>query len=150
MTDIDIRPATAADLGGLAQVATQTELFPPEMLPELLADPEAVWLLAQDDGGAVGLCYAAPEPLTDGTWNMRALGVLPGAQGRGVGARLVAEMERALAAAGHRILLVDTSGTEAFARARRFYAARGYTPEARIRDYWAAGDDKETFRKALR
>lgn len=56
---------------------------------------------------------------------------------------------RAIDADGVRILLADTSGTEDFAATRGFYAAKGYTEEARIRDFWAAGDDKVTFRKAL-
>ena len=46
-------------------------------------------------------------------------------------------------------MIVDTSGTEAFAETRAFYRKNGYTEEARIRDYWADGDDKITFRKPL-
>ena len=55
----------------------------------------------------------------------------------------------ALQAKGARILIADTSGTEAFAPPRAFYAANGYAEEARIRDFWATGDDKVVFWKAL-
>jgi ribosomal protein S18 acetylase RimI-like enzyme len=47
------------------------------------------------------------------------------------------------------VLLVETSGLPAFARARAFYRARGFDEEARIRDFYAAGEDKIVFWKAL-
>ena len=58
-------------------------------------------------------------------------------------------MERAIGAAGGRVLIVDTSGTAAFEQTRAFYLKNGYEAEARILDFWADGDDKVTFRKAL-
>jgi len=50
---------------------------------------------------------------------------------------------------GVRVLLVETSGTDDFVRTRSFYEQIGYETEARIRDYYDAGDDKIVFRKAL-
>ena len=47
------------------------------------------------------------------------------------------------------MLLVETSGGDEFERTRRFYRTIGYEEEARIRDYYDAGDDKIVFRKAL-
>jgi hypothetical protein len=46
-------------------------------------------------------------------------------------------------------LLVETSSLAQYDRTRAFYAGRGYEEEARIRDYWAVGDDLVVFRKAL-
>ena len=131
-----------------------TKLFPPDILPEMLqaskaADAPEVWLTADDDGQAVAFCYAAPEQLTEGTWNMRAIAVLPEHQGQSIGAKLTQALENRLRDDGHRILIADTSGTEDFAQIREFYRKRGYTEESRIRDFWSAGDDKVTFRKAL-
>lgn len=48
-----------------------------------------------------------------------------------------------------RFLLVDTSGTAQYDRTRAFYVRCGYRQEARVRDYWTAGDDLVIFRKAL-
>ena len=131
-----------------------TGLFPSEMLPEMLApslagETEAFWLTCHYDGEAVGLCYTVPEELADGTWNMLALAVRPDLQGNGLGAALVAAAEQRLTEMGQRILLVDTSGTDGFALTRSFYAKNGYVEEARIRDFWADGDDKVIFRKAI-
>ncbi|WP_425082122.1 GNAT family N-acetyltransferase [Ruegeria arenilitoris] len=80
---------------------------------------------------------------------MLALAVRPDLQGKRLGAALVKAAEQYLKDKGQRILIVDTSGTDNFALARKFYAQNGYEEEARIRDFWADGDDKIIFRKAL-
>jgi len=149
-----IKPTTRNDAAALQGVLDQTELFPSEMLPDMLApalagETEAFWLTCHFDGEAVGLCYTVPEELTDGTWNMLALAVRPDLQGKRLGSELVAAAEQHLRDKGQRLLIVDTSGTEDFALTRKFYAQNGYQEEARIRDFWADGDDKVIFRKAL-
>ena len=50
---------------------------------------------------------------------------------------------------GERVLLVETSGLPGFERTRAFYRKLGYDEEARIRDFYQAGEDKVVFRKAL-
>ena len=101
------------------------------------------------DGLACGFCYAEPETLADGTWNMLAIAVHPDAQGKGCGAELCAALEATLGARGQRVLIAETSGTDEFAGTRAFYARAGYTEEARIRDFWGPGDDKVVFWKSL-
>lgn len=154
MNDIEIRLTLATDTEGLAIVADETGLFPGDMLPALTAeflgpDPQEVWLTCIVDGVASGFCFARPEALTDRTWNMLALAVLPRWQGRGLGAALVRSLENNLRQRGQRLLIADTSGTDAFVLTRRFYRRSGYEEAARIADFWAAGDDKVIFRKAL-
>ena len=66
-----------------------------------------------------------------------------------MGAALRHAAEQHLKEIGQRILIVDTSGTDDFALTRKCCAQNGYEEEARIRDFWAEGDDKVIFRKAL-
>ena len=80
---------------------------------------------------------------------MRALSVAPEFQRSRQGRMLVAALEEALRNRAQRLLIIDTSGLEAFDAARAFYRAQGYEEESRIRAYWAEGDDKITFRKHL-
>ena len=87
--------------------------------------------------------------MTSGTWNLYLIAVHPEHQGRGVGAALVRHIEHALAERGERVLLVETSGLPEFERTRAFYLANGYDEEARIREFYAAGEDKVVFRKVL-
>ena len=154
MTKPTITPTLPEDVPALCGVLDSTELFPSDMLEDMLApalagETDAFWLTCHFDGKAVGLCYTVPEELADGTWNMLALAIHPDLQGRGLGAALVSAAEQHLRDMSQRILIVDTSGTDDFALTRKFYAQNGYEEEARIRDFWAEGDDKVIFRKAL-
>ncbi|WP_425045078.1 GNAT family N-acetyltransferase [Primorskyibacter sp. S87] len=154
MTSPIIKQTTSEDIPNLQRVLDGTELFPSEMLPDMLApalsgETDAFWLTCHCDGEAVGLCYTVPEDLADRTWNMLALAVRPDMQGKRLGAALVSAAEQYLKDKGQRILIVDTSGTDGFALTRKFYAQNGHDEEARIRDFWAEGDDKVIFRKAL-
>lgn len=150
-----VRPTQLVDIPALKLVLDDTELFPSDMLPDMAGgflsgeDSHDLWLTCEMDGTAIGFCYAVPEELTEGTWNMRAIAVSPSKQGSGAGAALVQELESDLRKRGYRILIADTSGTDEFSATRQFYHKNGYAEEARIRDFWAAGDDKIIFRKAL-
>jgi ribosomal protein S18 acetylase RimI-like enzyme len=150
MTHDTIRPLRRDDLARTLALIAAVDLFPPEMLPDMAAPfldgADEVWLIA---GAGAGLAYAAPERLTDGTWNLLLLAVDPARQGRGLGRRLVEAVEAALRKKEARLLLVETSGVPDFAGQRRFYRKLGFRREARIRDYYQAGDDKIVFAKAL-
>ncbi len=151
-----IRPTKSKDIPALKLVLDGTELFPSEMLSDMVSgflsneESEDIWLTCEADGKAIGFCYAAPEALTEGTWNMLAIAVLPERQGSGAGGAIVKELESNLRESGHRILIVDTSGADEFAQTREFYRKNDYSEEARIRDFWAQGDDKVIFWKSLK
>ncbi len=151
---MNIRPTKLQDIPALQIVLEGTMLFPPELLEDMFesaqtAKPQGLFFTYEDNGVAIAFCYAAPEELTNGTWNMLAIAVLPSRQGNGYGAALTAHLEAVLKSQGHRIIIADTSGTDDFAQTRLFYQKNGYSLESRIRDFWDAGDDKVTFRKAL-
>lgn len=153
MTTEPIRPMRRADLARVRYLVEANEMFPPEMLEEMSApffggDSGHRWLVF-DDGAVDGAAYFVPEELADGVWNLLMIAIDPARHGGGVGTRLMAFVEGALVAEGHRMLLVETSGADAFARTRAFYDRMGYEREAVIRDYWAPGEDKVTFRKLL-
>ena len=152
---MNIRPTIQSDITQLQRVLQSTELFPPDMLPQMIEDfltdrdSAEIWLSCEEAGNAIGFCYAVPEQLTHGTWNMLAIAIDTSVQSAGFGSRLVQCLESDLRKQGHRLLIADTSGTEAYHRTRAFYRKCGYIEEARIRDFWAKGDDKVTFSKAL-
>ena len=158
MSNTNIRPFHPNDLPAVKAVIDATGLFPSELLDAMVpngtandeeaGDDPSFWLTWDEDGPA-GVAYCAPEPMTSGTWNLLLIAVHPERHGRGVGTRLTTHVEERLAARGERVLLVETSGTDDFERTRGFYRHLGYEEEARIRDYYDAGDDKIVFRKAL-
>jgi ribosomal protein S18 acetylase RimI-like enzyme len=146
-----IRPLRQDDLPRAQALIAAVDLFPPELLPGmagpfLSGQAEDRWLLAED-GDAIA--YVAPERLTEGTWNLLLLAVDPARQGQGLGRALITAVEQVLREAGARLLLVETSGVPEFSGQREFYRHIGYAEEARIRDYYQAGDDKVIFVKTL-
>ena len=150
-----VRDVAERDLAGLKAVIDATGLFPSPMLDDMVrgyldgAAEQEIWVTV-DDGRPVAVGYCAPERMTDGTWNMLLIAVDPSAQGRGVGAAIMRHVEGQLSAKGARILIVETSGLPEFEATRRFYLGIGYAEEARIRDFYQAGEDKIVFRKPLR
>jgi ribosomal protein S18 acetylase RimI-like enzyme len=106
-------------------------------------------LVSAPDGRPVAVAYAQPAPATDRAWYLTMIAVAPERQGRGDGTALLGHLESALRDDGQRLLLVETSGSPAFARTRRFYDGLGYEQEARVRDFYETGDDMVLFRKDL-
>lgn len=153
-----IRPTTPDDTDALLALADATGLFPPsglELLRQMLAessdnnsDTEPFWL-TDDDNRPVGVAYCGPERMTDQTWNLQLIAIHPDHQGQGRGAKLLHYVEQILAKRGGRMLLVETSGLPELERTRQFYTKCGYEEAARIRDFYATGDDKVVFRKLL-
>jgi len=93
-------------------------------------------------------CFGS-HPLTQGTYDLYWIVVDPVAQGRGIGHALLARVEAEVQARGGRLLLVETSGTPAYASARRLYETSGYRCEAIVHDFYAPGDDLLIFSKDL-
>ncbi|MEM8918488.1 MAG: N-acetyltransferase [Pseudomonadota bacterium] len=150
----NIRPAVAEDIPVLKRIIEATDMFPPDMLEPMIAgflngtaDREH-WKVS-GLSGPDAVAFYRPEEMTAGCWNLLLLAVDPAHQGQGIGAAMLEHVEQHLSEMGERLLLVETSGTAAFASTRRFYRKCGYVNEARIRDYYDNGDDKVVFRKRL-
>lgn len=109
---------------------------------------DGLWLTA-DDGEPVGVAYCAPEALTSGTWNLLMLWTREDRHGRGHAAALVRQVEEEFDRRGVRLLIVETSSLPAFAAARAFYGKCGFTHEATIKNFFADGDAKLVFTKAV-
>ena len=152
---IEIRMIQQDDIADLKQVLDSIELFPSSMLDEMIAEylnnpqSEEIWFTATENDKPISIGFCAPEKLTEGTYNLYAIGVRNNIQGIGIGSKMMTFIEDRLREDGHRVLIVDTSGTEDFALTRNFYKKLGYHQEAVIRDFWKEGDDKVIFWKKL-
>jgi ribosomal protein S18 acetylase RimI-like enzyme len=164
-----IRPATPADSETLLQITQETGFFKPhevETLREVLSDYHAAMathvhghvhaqeprdrcFVLEDAGVIQGFVYHAPEPMTEGTWALWWIVVGANTQGKGLGSTLLKFVEGDAKKAGARVLFIDTSGLPFYEPTRRFYVKHHYDVEARLRDFYAAGDDKIVFRKVL-
>jgi ribosomal protein S18 acetylase RimI-like enzyme len=142
------------DLPSLAAILGQTGLFPAELLDEMVApffagDDRHHWLVACLDGEVMGFAFSEAERMTDQTHNLLAIAVLPSRQHAGCGQALVAALEMTLSKNGGRLLIVETSSLDEYEGTRRFYDRLKFTREAEIREFYAAGENKIVFRKAL-
>jgi GNAT superfamily N-acetyltransferase len=157
-TDLEILIPAPADGERLLGLARGINLFEPadhETIEELWTEfatqgDQASWyhfLVACADGELLGFACYGQRPLTEGTYDLYWIGVGQAQQSRGVGKRLIAEVERQVHARGGRLLIAETAGKPVFEPTRRFYLAAGYELEARIRDFYKVGDDLVIFTK---
>ncbi|MDZ7880451.1 MAG: hypothetical protein U5L45_22430 [Saprospiraceae bacterium] len=76
-----IRKIVKNDIEVLKEVLNKVELFPAEMLDEMISDyfnnpeTEEVWFTSIQDNKPISIGYCAPEQLTDRTFNLYAIGV---------------------------------------------------------------------------
>ena len=108
-------------------------------------------LLGAYDGAGELLGYACfgPTPGTDRTWDLYWIATDATRHGEGVGSRLLLGMEELLAARGSRLVVAETSSRDDYDRTRRFYRSRGYAEAARLRDFYARGEDRIVYVKRL-
>jgi ribosomal protein S18 acetylase RimI-like enzyme len=154
-----LRPITSDDLDDVMNIVVAAGMFAPDdrwfieqMIAEHLESGAKAghgYLIDEEGGAAVGVVNWQAKLGPDGVWDLTMIAVLPELQGSGRGAAMMSHVESELAAAGQRLLLVETSSTAQYDGTRAFYQRCGYDEEARVRDYWTEGDDLVLFRKRL-
>jgi ribosomal protein S18 acetylase RimI-like enzyme len=150
----------APDVPGLRRLVESTGVFNRqeravalELLEARLArGPKSGYsfVFAEQQGRLLGYAAWGDAPLTERTFDLYWIVVAPTAQGQGVGRALLRHVERSVAARGGGSLYIETSSRKAYLRTRRFYREAGYAQVARLRDYYAPGDHKVMFCKAIR
>jgi ribosomal protein S18 acetylase RimI-like enzyme len=135
-------------IGAFARSGSQ-EAFARSGEPGAFARSGEPGALTRDGDLAGYVCYGA-TPGTDRTYDLYWIAVHPEYQGNGGGSRLLDEVERRLQDREARLLVVETSSRNDYAATRRFYEHRGYREHARLRDFYAPGDDRVIYAKQLR
>ena len=152
-----LRPVGRAHRARLEQLTRGTGLFREEevetaveLLDESLGGDEDYQFLGAFDGEALmGYACWGPTPGTERTYDLYWLVVDRAQQGRGIGTRLLADVEQRLTTHDARLIVVETSSRSDYVPTRGFYEARGYTRAATIPAYYAPGDDLVIYTKDL-
>lgn len=159
-TPISIRPSEPRDREPLTDLVSSVGVFSPEdtscaleLVDSALKDEARSGdyriLIAECTGECAGecagelagyICYG-PTPMTQGTWDLYWLATHPRWQRRGVAAALCQAMEDELRRAGGCLVRVETSSTEGYGAAQRFYESHGYPQACRIPGFYKPGDD---------
>lgn len=155
-----LRPLRPDDRAGLHDILRRTGSFTPgeidvamELIDIGLSRPEQTdyhFRCIDDANGRLAgyLCYGQ-VPLSDRCWDLYWIAVDPEMHGLGFGRAMVRWMETDLRERRARKILIETGGKPAYAATRGFYERLGYHEAARIRDFFAVGDDKVIFMKDL-
>jgi ribosomal protein S18 acetylase RimI-like enzyme len=151
-----IRDTQASDMEAIMQIVKDSGQFDTDAVAHvretlqshLAGNGDGIWLTS-DDGEPVAVAYCAPEPVASGAWNLLMLWTRVDRNRAGHGSSLVKHLELELHRRKARLLIVETSGLPDFAPARDFYTQFGFSHEATIRSFFAAGDDKLVFTRHL-
>ena len=150
-----IRLVNRNDLDALKKVIDSNELFPSELLDEMIqpyfreGNDTEFWITYEENNPPIAVAYYAPERMTVGTYNLYLIAVHPHFQGKSIGQKMLEYIENHLKNRGERILLIETSGLPEFENTVAFYKKNHYEQEAIIREFYAKGEDKIIFWKAL-
>ena len=149
----------SSDPGGIECLVRETGFFSAEetgIARELADDGLAQggsshyrFVLADSDGILAGYACFGPVPCTLGAWDLYWIAVAPRAQGQHLGREILDRVELAILAAGGTHIYADTSSRHQYAPTRQFYAQRGYQTAADFPDFYAPGDGKIVYAKAL-
>ncbi|MDA8138924.1 MAG: GNAT family N-acetyltransferase [Desulfobacteraceae bacterium] len=124
-----------------------------ELVRERISEGEIsgyFFVMAEHYGRLVGYSCYGPIAGSANSFDLYWIAVHPDYQRRGMGRRLIKETERLIHKAGGRRIYVDTSQRAQYTSTRLFYERCGYRLEAMLTDFYAPGDGKAIYCKAMK
>jgi len=103
------------------------------------------FVVAEVEGTVAGYACFGETPCTVGTYDLYWIAVDPARQNLGLGRKLLDAVEHAVRAENGRLLVIETASKPEYAATRAFYERCGLELTARIRDFYARGDDKLVY-----
>lgn len=155
MSFLELRPMCEQDAGAIDRILKQTGMFTDaeidvanELIDIFLHKPDqkdyviAVTVEATAEGVPLGYVCFGPTPATEATFDLYWIAVDPARQGQGIGRVLLQHAEHECVSRGGRLMIIETSSKVMYLPTQKFYERNGYAVEARIRDFYAPGDDR--------
>ena len=158
--EVSLRTAvTRADIGLVRGIVASTGLFRPDEIGiavELVEERLRIglasgyhFIFAEKNKFVLGYSCYGPAPLTLNSYDLYWIAVRKELQGRGIGKFLLSRSEAAIGELGGRRIYIETSSREIYRQTRRFYECCGYKAEGTLKEFYAPGDDKVIYVKAL-
>jgi D-alanine-D-alanine ligase len=145
----------STDVQAVRSIVASSGFFAPheidiavELVEEHLARGAASgyhFIFADADGHPIGYACYGPIGCTVGSFDLYWIAVQAGSRRRGLGRRLLREVERRVALASGRRLYIETSSRALYEPTRQFYERCGYKSEARLDDFYSPGDAKVIY-----
>jgi GNAT superfamily N-acetyltransferase len=159
-TEITLRDAVVpADREAVRTIVERTGFFRPdeidvavELVDERLARGPASgyhFVFAERGDSLAGYACYGPIACTLASYDLYWIAVEPQYQRHGIGKLLVRAVEERVRDGGGLRIYVDTSGQAKYEPTRAFYERCGFRCDARLADFYAAGDDRVIFVRVL-
>jgi ribosomal protein S18 acetylase RimI-like enzyme len=160
VTSIALRDEVrAADRAAVQRIVERTGFFRPdevaiavELVDDRLARGTASgyhFVLADIQDVVAGYACFGSIACTVASYDLYWVAVDPQFQRQGVGRLLLAAVESRIVSAGGGRVYIDTSGRAQYSPTRAFYERSGFRCEARLNDFYATGDDRLIYAKAV-
>ena len=149
-TGLIVETSLAEDRSAIGAIAKRSGVFTAEEEASVFelfdahlqsADSGYEWFSARDGGRVVGFACYGPTPLAQGAYDLYWICTDRDSRGCGVGRGLFSAMEKEIRKRNGRLLMIWTSGAEAYLPAMKFYKQMGCELKARIPDYYRPGED---------
>jgi len=147
-------PAKIRRLASITGFFNPEEIDVAEELPrERLSKGDAsgyFFVIAEHYGRMVGYTCYGPIAGSAGSFDLYWIAVHPDFQRRGLGRLLIRETERLIRKSEGGRIYVETSEKAQYTSTRMFYESCGYKLEAILKDFYAPGDGKCIYCKAIK
>ncbi len=147
------------DIDAIRKMVTEAGVFSPEEIDvaaELAEDRLSSgvqshyhFFVAEHDGTLIGYTCFGRVPLTDERYDLYWIITDPKAQRQGIASELMMETEEEIRRLGGKALYAETSSRAVYLPAHRFYLKHEFSEQARLKNFYADGDDKVIFGKTL-
>ncbi len=107
------------------------------------------FIFAKQNKKVAGYTCFGPIPATQFSYDLYWIAVHNDYRGAGIGKQLMFKSEQAISQLGGRRVYIETSSREQYDPTRAFYLACGYKEEALLEDFYAPGDSKVMYVKAI-
>lgn len=124
-----------------------------ELLDIYLNNPQQkdynFFVTVETDGSFSSFICFGPTPMTLNTYDLYWIGTHPQHRRKGLAVALIQFMRTFMLNHGAKIIRVETSGKELYGETISFYDRLNFNEEARLRDFYADGDDLIIFVQRL-
>ncbi len=149
----------STDIGDIVEIVKSTGFFndeeldvAAELVEERLTRGTAsgyYFLFMELDKKVTGYSCYGPIPGTLTSFDLYWIAVHNELRGMGLGKVIMERTEKEIARMGGNQIYVETSSRDLYIPTRKFYERCGYIAEARLKDFYAPGDDKIIYVKSI-
>lgn len=147
------------DIQRVLEIVESTKFFydhEVEIAAELVADRLShgestgyYFVFAEVDGVTAAYSCFGPITMSQTSFDLYWIATHNDFRGKGIGRQLLEETYKHARTMGCKIIIAETSGLDHYAPTRAFYISNKFELEARLKDFYAEGDDKLFYTKRI-